>query len=382
MRMVDLGVRIAQVCPRYHPYVGGVETHVREVSERLAKRGFEVEVLTTDPSGALPRNVLLNDVKVVRFGSWAPSQAYYVSIGLYNYLMANSARYDIVHAHCYHAFPALYSACAKGVKRWVFNPHYHGTGHTFFRSLLHVPYRLVAKKMLERADAVICVSNFERRLLCSHFKIPGSKIATIRNGINPEEFTTPRKKKRSTVLYVGRLEKYKGVDSLIRALPHLGNFVMLEVVGSGPYKKRLTSLAQELGVRSRVRFYDGLGRKDLLLKYAEAGLFALPSKYEASGITVGEALASGTVCVVANRSGLKEWIDDVNCFGIDYPINVEKLAYLIGKTLGKKPNRLRVTTWDENVETLIALYGRLSSQPCPTGNAKTHATDTEAVASN
>ena len=37
-------MKITQVCPRYHPYIGGIETHVREISERLVKRGFELEI--------------------------------------------------------------------------------------------------------------------------------------------------------------------------------------------------------------------------------------------------------------------------------------------------------------------------------------------------
>jgi glycosyltransferase involved in cell wall biosynthesis len=60
-------MRIAQVCPRYYPYIGGIETHVKEISERLMMRNFEVEVLTTDPSGKLPKEEIINCIKVRRF---------------------------------------------------------------------------------------------------------------------------------------------------------------------------------------------------------------------------------------------------------------------------------------------------------------------------
>ncbi len=46
-------MKIAQVCPRYYPYIGGVETHVQEISQRLVKRGFEVDVVCTDTTGGL-----------------------------------------------------------------------------------------------------------------------------------------------------------------------------------------------------------------------------------------------------------------------------------------------------------------------------------------
>ena len=56
-------MKIAQVCPRYYPYMGGVETHVKEVSEGLVKEGFEMEILTTDPSKRLPED---NEVISIR----------------------------------------------------------------------------------------------------------------------------------------------------------------------------------------------------------------------------------------------------------------------------------------------------------------------------
>jgi len=62
-------MKIAKVCPRYHPYIGGIETHVKEVGERLAKKGFEVEVLLTDLFSKLPREEIIEKVKVKRFKS-------------------------------------------------------------------------------------------------------------------------------------------------------------------------------------------------------------------------------------------------------------------------------------------------------------------------
>lgn len=73
---------IAQVCPRYYPFIGGVETYVKETSERLVKRGFVVDVLTTDPTGRLPSEEIINNVKVKRFRSWAPNENYHFSRAL------------------------------------------------------------------------------------------------------------------------------------------------------------------------------------------------------------------------------------------------------------------------------------------------------------
>lgn len=154
-------MKIAYVTPRFHPYIGGVETHVYEIAKRIAKK-FDVEVLTTDPGGKLPKVEEIDGITVRRFGSFAPSEAYYFSLELYRYLKKNSERYDLVHAHNYHAFPALFAALTKKKNKFLFTPHYHAAGHSFFRNLLHKPYKLVGRKIFEKADAIICVSNYEK----------------------------------------------------------------------------------------------------------------------------------------------------------------------------------------------------------------------------
>ncbi|WP_269851231.1 glycosyltransferase family 4 protein [Methanosarcina horonobensis] len=154
-------MKIAQICPRYFPDIGGVETHVKEISERLVKAGHDVEVITTDPTGKLNRRETINGVKVIRFRSFAPGNAYYFAPQIYFYLKMHS--FDVIHAHSYHALPALFAALGKSERRLVFTPHYHRSGHTAFRNLLHKPYRLFGKVIFSRADSVICVSEYEKK---------------------------------------------------------------------------------------------------------------------------------------------------------------------------------------------------------------------------
>ncbi|MEN3062097.1 MAG: glycosyltransferase family 4 protein [Candidatus Methanosuratincola petrocarbonis] len=357
-------MKVAQVCPRYHPYIGGVETHVRELSERLVERGYEVDVLTTDPTGTLPKEEEINGVTVRRFRSWAPNEAYYFSRSLKSHLARYSRNYNIVHAHSYHAFPALYAAQTKCLNRLVFTPHYHGTGHTFFRRALHIPYRCVARAVFDNADKTICVSNFEKHLVMRDFGLSNEDVAVIPNGIDLKEFANLKKRENDhkVILYVGRLEKYKGIDYLIRALHWLGNEFILEIVGSGPHREDLLRLIDNLGVKDRVKFFQNLPRDELLQKYADADVFALLSEHEAYGISVAEALAAGTPCIVANTSALSEWIDGENCYGVGYPINVEELAHLISSVAGKKIDALtlQLPTWDVCAEKIIEIYDRLT----------------------
>ena len=177
-------MRIAQVCPRYFPYRGGIEQHVKAISEGLLSLGHEVEVLSTDPGGKYDLEEMINGVKIRRFKSWAPNEAYFVSEALRKYLKGGKDNYDIIHAHSYHAIPALYAFLSKSSHgKTVFTPHYHGSGHTFVRNILHLPYAWIGKKLFLNADQVICVSEYEKSIVRQKFAISSRKIEVIPNGI-------------------------------------------------------------------------------------------------------------------------------------------------------------------------------------------------------
>jgi glycosyltransferase involved in cell wall biosynthesis len=352
-------MRILQICHRYFPYYGGVEEHVRQISERLAEEN-EVEVCSTDPSGALARTEVVNGVEVKRFDTYAPNNAYYFSSAMKRYLKDNSESFDIIHAHNYHAFPALYAAQTKKGNKLVFTPHYHCGGNSFFRSLLHRPYKFFGGKIFAKADKVICVSNYEKNLVLENFSKIEEKLVLIPNGVDFEEFRALKERKGNShvVLTVGRLERYKGIQHLIGVLPKLGNDVILEIVGEGAYKSALVKQAKGLNVENRVSFFQKLSRADVLQKYVDAGVFALLSEREAYGMTVAEAMLCGTPCIVANASALTEWVDDKNCYGVDYPIDQNRLKSLIEILMGQRTARLTtaVLDWKDVTEKLLNIY--------------------------
>ncbi len=360
-------MKIVQVCPRYYPDIGGVETHVREVSERLVEMGFDVEVICTDPTGNLPKHEITNGVKVTRFKSIAPGDAYFFAPQIYYYLKDQS--YDIIHAHSYHALPALFAALAKNGRRLIFTPHYHREGHTLFRNLLHKPYKLIGSKIFEKADKVICVSDYEKRNVISDFNVSKGKIEKIPNGLNFAEIVNIKPDKKSngerTLLYVGRLEKYKGIQYIIEALPHLQDF-KLEVVGKGHYEKNLKKLAEELSVTKLIKWHKNLTRKELLQHYALADVFIMLSTHEAYGITVAEALMSGTPCIVAMGSALDEFVDGERCIGIETPITTDKLVNAIQQVNnaginGKmNTNNFPFADWNEVTDKLNKVYKGLN----------------------
>jgi glycosyltransferase involved in cell wall biosynthesis len=352
-------LRVLLVCPRYFPYIGGGEAHVKEIGERLVKKGYEVEVLSCDPTLKLPEQMDINGVHVRRFKAWAPYEAYFFSSSLSKYLK-EIPKADIIHAHSYQAFPAYYASQSKSKAKLVFTPHYVGGGGTFFRNLLYKPYSYVGQRIFNKSTKVVSVSKYENIMLKETFHVPDEKLVLIPNGVNIDEFENLKKTaKKSSILCVSRIEKYKGIQNAVKALAKMGNDLTLEIVGKGPYKKDLINLVQKLGVDNRVYFYEDLSRDSLIEKYASAGVFCLLSEKECYGITVAEALCAGTPCIVTKTTALTEWVDNKNCFGINYPVDIDELVLTLNQALQAKVENIRVPNWDEIVSQLEVVYNSI-----------------------
>jgi len=359
-------MRIAQVCPRYHPYVGGVETHVRAVSERLVKKGLEIDVLTTDLNGDLVKEENIEGVKVRRFGCWAPSEAYYFSGSLKNFLAKHSNEYDIVHAHGYNAFPALYAKQTKSEKAFVFTPHYLGKGQTFFRNLLHIPYRFIGKGIFNEADSVICVSEYERLLVKEDFAVEEGKVLVIPNGVDKNELSEFQWKpnfSQPKITFSGRLERrQKNVDKLIYAFDLLVKEYNIDakfvIIGRGPYENEMVRLIERLGLQERLEWRRWLPRRQYLEELATSNVFVAPSEHECYGIAAAEAIALGIPTVVANSTALAEFVEKELAFSISLPIIPSTIAKSIHKALiearpkqSVSPNA--IMSWDVVADQLL-----------------------------
>lgn len=300
-------MKIAQVCHRYSPNVGGVERHVQEIAERLAGR-HEVEVITADRSGSLPRTEMMNGVRVTRFQSFSPGNAYFIAPQIYSYI--KTSRFDVVHAHNYHAFPALFAALAKKNEKFVFTPHYHGVGSTPLRDVLNRPYRRVGSRIFERADRIICVSHYERSLVKRDFGFH-EKIEVISNGINLEEIARvePFEAEGKLILYIGRLDRYKNVNRAIEAMEYLPREFYFYIGGTGTYLDDLKRLIERRNLTNRVKLLGFLSEEDKYKWMRSCDLFVNLSSIEAFGMTVLEALAAGAPAVVNAAGGLGEFAE-------------------------------------------------------------------------
>ena len=357
-------MKILQVFPHSYTYAargGGIREYVRNISERLAKK-HDVTIYATNPGKSFLRYETINGVNVERFRRFAPGRAYFFSWEMI--LKLRKVEFDVVHGHCFQAFPLHFSVFAKR-KKFVASTHFHGVGHSVFRNSLIRLFRPFGENTLKTADKIVAVSEYEKSLLCGTFSLDPSKIVVVPCGVDFSEFKNLKRQKHGfrSVLYVGRLENYKGAQFLVEVLPRLDDDVVLNIVGKGEMRPILEKRARKLNVLDRVKFYQNLSRHELLQKFADADVFVLLSRYEAYSMVVAEALVAGTPCIVTNVSALTEWIDDKLCFGIKYPVDIDELAQLIDKVTKHKEKidrtRLgaeKIKDWDDVVEQLERVY--------------------------
>jgi len=312
---------------------GGVGEHVKNISINLAKN-HDVTLFGLNPRNRYSRYEEIEGVKVFRFKHYYPMNSYYFSIELPLSLL--KVKFDVVHGHSYHAFPMHYSNLANSKKK-IITTHFHGEGHTAFRNILFQIFNYVGYMTLKKVDHIIAVSDYEKKLINSMFHL-GYKTIVIPNGLNLSEFKNlkPKKSDYKKILYVGRLEAYKGIQYVLKALRYLDEEYLLEIVGWGAIEGYLKNIVEKYNLQSRVLFYKDVSRSNLLQKFADASVFVLLSKHEAYSMVVAEALAARTPCVLANTSALVEWIDEKSCFKIEYPINELELAKKIEFAADKK----------------------------------------------
>ncbi|MBI2517782.1 MAG: glycosyltransferase family 4 protein [Opitutae bacterium] len=185
------------------------------------------------------------------------------------------------------------------------------------------PYSFLEQRALLGARRIWCVSDYTRRQLlrfCPALDV--ARLVVVPNALDPF-FQPDAAATRSAaveshprILTVARLaatDTYKGIDTLIEALPlvrreHPG--ATLRIVGGGDDLPRLQALAARVGVETAVSFAGSIGDEALRGEYAACDLFALPSRKEGFGLVFLEAMTHGKSCLGARAGGVPEVLND------------------------------------------------------------------------
>ena len=304
-------MKILLVLPLEPWFKGGVENVVKEYSTELKKHHQLTLVCTSTKLNQSIVKKTWNEISVIICKSYI--DVLRLSPILISYIRKNAKFYDILVIHNYSKMiPAELLYFRKDISvPIVFTPHFHSKGSTISLQMYRMVYDLIFRKFfLPKIDAFHFVSQAERAEFIRKFPITKINLV-IYNGINVEKFNGIIKDKERQVeqslLFVGRLEKYKNIEYVIRSLEFLPDTYKLYIIGKGPYRANLERVIVNRKLEKRVVLLGSVSDEDYVMWMKNTSLFIHPSTIESFGLTALEAIASGLKCVVNTQSyGLQE----------------------------------------------------------------------------
>lgn len=358
---------VLMVTPRYFPYMGGIETHVHEVGRRLVKSGVNITLVTTMPyvlSASLPQEEVIEGMRVIRVPAWPRQRDYYIAPALS--FLIKSGKWDIIHCQGCHTFvPPVAMLAAKRAKiPYIVTFHTGGHSSRFRAKIRNIQWKLL-RPLLADAAHLIGVSHFEVDYFRHLLQLPATQFSIIPNGASLPHVMNllPVARTQSLIVSVGRLERYKGHQHLITALPNIRERLhdaQLLILGAGPYEENLRKLAQKVGVAEQVeiRAVPASDRQAMAAILSQASLVALLSEYEAHPIAVMEALALQCPVLVANTSGLQELAEQKLVRAISLSSTPEEIAIAALQQMEEPliPNKIALPTWEDCTQKLQAIY--------------------------
>ncbi len=333
---------------------GGMNVYTRELARELGQNQVTVDIFTRWTNEHQPRIVRLSpQVRVIHIkaGPLAPIDKH----DLYKYLpifaqridefrRSEAAQYDILHSHYWLSGVAAMQLA----QRWDI-PHvtmFHTLGH--LKQLAHPgepepALRLeMERRLIAHADRIIAATEDERTQMIRHCGATAAQVHVIPCGVDLKHFILQDKLyarealaldlKRPVLLFVGRLDPFKGPDILLRAAAMMREKVQIVIVGgklTGDSELRqLRELAADLHIGQRVKFLGARPRKEMPVIYSAADVTVIPSYHESFGLAAVESLACGTP-VVATRAG-----------GLTTIVRDGKTGYLVPRCAGFFAGRL------------------------------------------
>jgi glycosyltransferase involved in cell wall biosynthesis len=295
-----------------NPLAGGAEVHLEELLGRLVAMGHEVTLFCSSYKGARP-NETINGVRILRRGN------------RYNFnLIApfelrkiiKREKFDLL-VEDINKIP-FYTPFYLKIPTLVVVPHLFST--TVFKEinfLLGLYIYLAEKPLVSvyrgRLFNVISESTADD---IAKRGIPRNDISVVHCGIDKALYnydSVMAKFDCPTILYLGRIKKYKSIDHLLYAFKKiLGEIpnAELKIIGSGDYLPQLKVLAGHLGIEKQVQFPGFVSKEDKVNYMRKSHAAVYPSLKEGWGLTNIEANACGTAVVAANSPGLRDSVVD------------------------------------------------------------------------
>jgi len=327
-------MKIAIVVREYHRH-GGISRVTYEVALRLGKLGHQVHIFCSKWEDVGDTKIIFHKVPILEFSflnkiglykinkffkglSFLFTSKFYVNYKEFDIVVVNGdslAKFDIVIAHsCHKAWLEIAKKEIKDPFDWIMknlNPHH---------------WRIVLTEKLNYKKGnykkIVAVSYGVKKEIMQYYNVPEEDIVVIPNGIDLEEFSAKNRslyfeKVRKeynipldyfVLLFVGYEFRRKGLEFVIKAIEKLKNEKIKLIVIGNDNKKPYEKLAKELGVVDKIIFVGQ--QREVNKFYAVSDVFVFPTMYEAFGLVIIEAMASGLPVIISNIAGVAELITD------------------------------------------------------------------------
>lgn len=330
---------------------GGMNVYVRDLSRELGRRGIAVDCFTRLQNPDLPRisHKLGPNCRVIHVpaGPQAPYDKNrvvdhlpeFVS-GILNQAQREGVRYDVLHSHYW-----LSGLAARELQRTWNAPiiqMFHTLGH-MKNSVASNPHEWETERRIEGeaevmgfADRLVAATPLERAQMVWLYGAEVGKIEVVPCGVDLSLFQPISQHKakeklglpmeRCVILFVGRIEPLKGIDTLLRAIsliapemPCWQDELSVIIIGGAPgagqaqvnaEMARLKALRAQLGIEDLVTFLGAKDQDTLGYYYASSEMVVMPSHYESFGMVALEAMACGTPVVASKVGGLAFNVQD------------------------------------------------------------------------
>ncbi len=377
---------------------GGMNVFLRRIAPILAGLGVEVDVYTRSHHPGGPEAFAFDErSRVFHIRAGAPElekEAVAPHLGEFGdglLELSDGVRYDLVHSHYWlSAEPGRRLAERQGAPH-VFT--YHTVAKVKERAGGAPESRTrkeAERRAVEGADAVVTFTDEESSALEEFYGLEPWRAHVAPMGVDDEVFS-PREQAAArrrlgigqnerVVLFVGRMEPFKGPDLLLRALARIpeGREARVLLVGGAEEERGvewLKGIADELGAPDRLDWRHAVPQSELPDYYAAATVCAVPSRHETFGLAALEAMACGAPVAASNVGGLRELVVDGETGMLVRSGDPDALAAALRELLVNPPRarrmgaagaeRSREYSWARTASELLRVYEQVAGTPLP-----------------